>query len=98
MPAYVGSNRLRPIGSAAERRSNMKRIIAVIGLALVISALTAASAVARVQVGHLITAPHPNGNSNAPSAQIRSCIPFNDGTDTAADDTDAPPINAFCGS
>jgi hypothetical protein len=73
----------------------MKRTIAVIGLALVISALTVTSALAG---GHKVKAPNasPTGesNGNPPSREQKACIPDNRGTDTAAEES--PAVTGFC--
>ena len=60
----------------------MKRIISVIGLALVIGALAAPSALACVVSGVSVWAPNPNGNANGhpPSRHFITCIPQNQGT------------------
>jgi len=62
----------------------MKRIIAVIGLALVISAVSATSALACVVSQFGVWAPnnHPNPGHAPPRHQI-VCIPANQGTATA---------------
>ena len=63
----------------------MRRIIAVIGLALVISALTAASALACLAVEQGVNAPNngQNGNggqsgSHAPDREQKACPPANE--------------------
>jgi hypothetical protein len=73
----------------------MKRIISVIGLVLVIGALTAASALAG---GHKVKAPNASeqgkDNGNPPQREQKACIPDNDGTDTAEDES--PAVTGFC--
>jgi hypothetical protein len=77
----------------------MKRIVAVIGLALVICALTAASALAcLVQEG--VWAPNNDGNGQSggqtPTREQKACVPDNRGTQEAADQS--PAVEQPCGS
>jgi hypothetical protein len=73
----------------------MKRIISVIGLALVIGALTATSALAG---GHKVKAPNASSqgedNGNPPTREQKACIPDNQGTDTAKEES--PAVTGFC--
>ena len=78
--------------------AGMRRIISVIGLALVIGALTAASASA-VPVTHLkVKAPNASNtglaNGNPPDRVQRACVPNNQGTSNAAGNS--PAINGPC--
>jgi hypothetical protein len=76
----------------------MKRIISVIGLALVIGALSAASASAIVEPSELkVKAPNNGQKGNggqssyhAPPREVKTCVPYNDpGTATAQDPSPA---------
>jgi hypothetical protein len=60
----------------------MKRITAVIGLVLVIGAMTAAAAQACVVAGFKVKAPPPHSNANEPTT-FRACIPNTQGTNNA---------------
>jgi hypothetical protein len=73
----------------------MKRIVSVIGLALVIGALTAASAMAcEVFNGFQVRTPPANANSHAATMDQRACIPINQGTNKA--NQNSPPIDMPC--
>jgi hypothetical protein len=80
----------------------MKRIISVIGLALVIGALAAPSALACVVSGVAVFAPNHgqkgnggNSGDNAPSRHFITCIPETQGTtDQAA--PNAPAVQLGC--
>ena len=72
----------------------MKRIIAVIGLALVISALWATSALACVLSGVSVGA--PNGHGNNPSRHLITCLPVTPGTLHAGFVTPSPAVNPGC--
>jgi hypothetical protein len=68
----------------------MKRIIAVIALALAITVLSAASALACV-VGVGVYA--PNGGHGPVGNHLITCLPVNQGTVNAADNTPSPAVN-----
>jgi len=81
----------------------MKRIVAVIGLALVIGALTAASALACIFEQPGVSAPNNgqkgnggNSEGNTPTREHKACIPDNRGTETATDPS--PAVVAPCGA
>ncbi len=70
----------------------MKRIIALIGLTLVIGALTAASAMACVPVVGVWA---PNGHGNNPPQTFIHCLKGSPGNFKAAE-TPSPAINPGC--
>jgi hypothetical protein len=74
----------------------MKKIISVLGLVLVIGALTATSALAVVPSERNVKAPNNGqvgngGNSfgNAPDRHVVTCVPNNQGTSNAAGNSPA---------
>jgi hypothetical protein len=75
----------------------MKRIIALIGLVLVIGAVFAASALACVSTTYSVCAPNPNyhANGNPPPRDQRATVPNNQGT-SAANSSRSPAIDPFC--
>jgi hypothetical protein len=76
----------------------MKRFIAVGIMVLAMSAWWAVPAVAGCNSDHAVIAPN-NGshgsNGHAPSPEQKACVPGNDGTDTAADNTQSA-IDGSC--
>jgi len=72
----------------------MTRIITAVGLALVIVAVSSASALACIAVGGPSVSA-PNGQSG-PGQQFKRCLPNNAGTQKAATSTPSPAVNQEC--
>ena len=73
----------------------MRRLIALIGLALVIVAVSSASALACVVPVGSPSVSAPNGQSGNGQGTFR-CLPDNKGTQKAATATPSPAVNLEC--